>query len=174
MKSKCSHRSAKGSPPNVLPFFVELLRTIQVWRASSPSQPIQRDMPAAKTTAEVYYEAMVRRGELQVRISEAYDTKTAAWFALSTLVISISATALAAEHTLLKQASILLALIGTVFWLFAIIASFLCFQQSDLDTGPTEEDYGALASDPAFSTTEMHLFIAEFIATQSIPNTLSR
>ncbi|MCA1723583.1 MAG: hypothetical protein LC748_04885 [Thermomicrobia bacterium] len=112
---------------------------------------------------------MMRRSELQVRIAEAYDTKTAAWFALSTLVISISATALAAEHTLLKQASIVLALIGTVFWLFAIIASLLCFQQSDFDAGPTEEDYSALASDPTFSTTEMHLFIAEFIATQSIP-----
>jgi hypothetical protein len=112
---------------------------------------------------------MVRRIELQVRVSEAYDTKTAAWFALSTLVISISATALAAEHTLLRRGSVVLALIGTAFWLLAIVASFLCFQQSDLDAGPTDEDYGELASDPVFSTTDMHLFIAQFIATQSIP-----
>lgn len=112
---------------------------------------------------------MVKRIELQVCFAEAYDTKTAAWFALSTLVISIFATALAAEHTLLKNASIFLALIGTAYWLLAIIASLLCWKQSDLDAGPTEEDYSALASDPAFSTTEMHLFIAEFIATQSIP-----
>jgi hypothetical protein len=146
-------------------FLVEVLRTIQVWRVPPSLPPIQRDAPAAKTTAEVFYEAMVKRIELQVRIAEAYDTKTAAWFALSTLVISISATALAAEHTLLRQASVVLAFIGTTFWLLAIVASLLCFQQSDLNAGPTEEDYGALASDPAFSTTEMHLFIAEFIAT---------
>ncbi len=35
--------------------------------------------------------------------------------------------------------------------------------------GPTEEDYSALAADPAFSATEMHMFIAAFIAAQSIP-----
>lgn len=150
-------------------FFAELLRTVQVWQATGQSPSSQQERPTTKTTAEVFYEAMIRRIELQMRVSEAYDTKTAAWFALSTLVISISATALAAEHTLLKGASIVLALIGTAFWLLAIIASFLCFQQSDLDAGPTEEDYGALASDPAFSTTDMHLLIAQFIATQSIP-----
>lgn len=166
-----SPNTPAGMPPaNAWGFFAEVLRTLQVWRAMSPPRRSQQANPAAKTTAEVFYEAMVRRIELHVRVSEAYDTKTAAWFALSTLVISISATALAAEHTLLKRASIILALVGTAFWLLAIIASFLCFQQSDLDAGPTEEDYGALASDPAFSTTEMHLFIAEFIATQSVPN----
>lgn len=134
----------------------------------SPSL-VQQAILAAKTTAKVFYKAMVKRIELPVRIAEAYDTKTAAWFALSTLIISISATALAAEHTLLKKASIVLALTGTAFWLLAIIASLLCFHQSDLDVGPTEEDYSALAADPAFSATEMHMFIAAFIAAQSIP-----
>ena len=166
--AKRFRKPIEASPTNAWAFFGEVLRTIQIWRAT-PLSPIQQVVPTAKTTAEVFYEAMVKRIELQVRIAEAYDTKTAAWFALSTLVISISATALAAEHTLLKQASIVLALIGTAFWLLAIITSLLCFQQSDLNAGPTEEDYGALASDPAFSATEMLLFIAEFIATQSIP-----
>lgn len=165
-----SSRKSAGATTNAWGFLAELLRTIQVWRTTSSSSPRERDFRAAQTTAEVFYEAMVQRIALQVRIAEAYDTKTAAWFALSTLVISISATALAAEHTLLKAASVVLALIGTACWLFAIIASLFCFQQSDLDAGPTEEDYSALASDPAFSTTEMHLLVAEFIATQSIPN----
>lgn len=112
---------------------------------------------------------MLRRVELQVRVSEAYDTKTASWFALSTLVISISATALAAEHDILRQRSIVLAAIGTLFWLFAILASFLSYQQSDLDTGPTEEDFASLASSAAYSTSEMQYLIADLIATQSIP-----
>jgi hypothetical protein len=169
-RASVPRRSDTVTPPmSAWGFFAEVLHTIQVWRATYQPPSPQQEGSTAKTTAEVFYEAMVRRIELQVRVSEAYDTKIAAWFALSTLVISISATALAAEHTLLKRASIVLALIGTAFWLLAIIASFLCFQQSDLDAGPTEEDYGKLASDPAFSTTDMHLFIAQFIATQSIP-----
>jgi hypothetical protein len=132
--------------------------------------PTPSPTPTATTSsAAVFYDAMLKRVELQVRVSEAYDAKTASWFALSTLVVSISAGALAAEHDILRHRSIVLAAVGTLFWLFAVLASFLSYQQSDLDTGPTEEDYARLASNAAYSTSEMQYLIAELIATWSIP-----
>ena len=121
---KSSTRPIQQATPttNAWGFAIELLRIagslLTRPQSAAPS-------PATKVSAEVFYEAMVKRIEWQLKASEAYDTKTASWFALTTLVVSISATAIAAEQALLYWLPISLAAGGSLFWLSALIASYL-------------------------------------------------
>lgn len=157
-----------GPPANAWGFTTELLRIAASLLTKPPSAP--PPSPAAKASSEVFYEAMVKRIEWQLKASEAYDTKTASWFALTTLVVSISATAIAAEHALLYWLPITLAAIGSLFWLGALVASYLVWQIGQVSLGPTGTDFNDLATNTAYTGTEMQLLIAEFIAHASIPN----
>lgn len=158
------------SSANTWPFSIEVLRVVQTLLTKTHPTPARPIVGPSKTRAELLYEAMVQRIEWQLKTSEAYDTKTASWFALTTLVVSISATALAAEHILLYWLPVSLAGIGTLFWVGIIAMSYRAYQESKISVGPTENDFVRIATDTAYATTDMQLLIGEFIATETIPD----
>ena len=56
-----------------------------------------------------------------------------------------------------------LAAIGSLFWLSALIASYLVWQQGQVSVGPTVADSNDLATNTAYASTNMQVLIADFI-----------
>lgn len=167
-RRKPAARDAVDAPfGNVWTVVTELVRLTSVWITKLEPTPT---LSIGKTNAEIFYDGMVKRIEWQLQASEAYDAKTSSWFALTALVATVSSTALAAEHALLYWLPIMFAVLGSVFWLSALIASYLVGQQGQISVGPTERDFHNLITDAGYNAVDVQSLIAEFIATVSIPN----